>query len=240
VKILYDYQNLMAIHKPEGVLSHPNPIPKNRVREFPRRPKCLFEGPYDFDDRRFDTPQGPIWLIHRLDQDSSGVLLAARDAQVAKECRRLFEEEQVRKIYKTLLIGKIKPLNGKWEDHLEIQRQQGRVRARIVHSQAPNAKLRYSVEKYYARFGLCGFRVELLTGKTHQIRVQSASRGTPIAGDDVYGDFEANKTMRKRIGLRRIFLHAYEIELQHPVTHKKINITDPLPEDLRMILAALD
>ena len=91
---VYDDGDILAVSKPSGVLSHPNPssaqgAPKN---------KSAFLGDYDLQDRRFDTPAGAVWLIHRLDQDASGLLLAARQAETAKRLRGLFEEEKSKKI----------------------------------------------------------------------------------------------------------------------------------------------
>src|SRR5512142_595610 len=89
--VLFEDADLIVVDKPEGVLSHPNPGPKT--------PEAAFEGPYDLGDRRFETPQGPLWLIHRLDQDTSGVLLAAKNEKSAAACRNAFQERDVKKSY---------------------------------------------------------------------------------------------------------------------------------------------
>jgi len=233
--ILYDAGGLLIVNKPDGVLSHPNPGGKASRSGC----KCAFEGPYDFENRRFATPEGPVWLIHRLDQDTSGVLVAARNERAAKICRENFEEGRVRKYYLALAAGKVSPGNGEWRDFISTEKDSGRVRSRVLPGRPPNAKLRYAVRNYYANRGFAFLRIELLTGKTHQIRVQAAARKSPIAGDDVYGNFALNRELRKAAGLKRLFLHAAELEIENPETREMLRIKAYLPEALEAILKNL-
>lgn len=233
--ILYDAGGLLIVNKPDGVLSHPNRDGKFSLPDF----KCAFEGPYDFENRLFSTPEGPVWLIHRLDQDTSGVLVAARNERAAKICRENFEKDRVRKYYLTLVSGGVKPGQGEWQDFISTEKNSERVRSRVVRGRAPNAKLRYKVQNYYANRGFSFLRIELLTGKTHQIRVQTASRKFPIAGDGVYGNFTLNRELRKTIGLKRLFLHARELEIENPETHEPLRIKAYLPETLESALKQL-
>ena len=110
---------LLILDKPEGVLSHPNPGGRGG--------EAVLGGKYDFDDRRFDTPEGPRWLIHRLDQDTSGLLMLALDAATAKALRVFFEEGKVEKHY-TALVGGPLPKQGIWKDRLDKKQQAGRGR----------------------------------------------------------------------------------------------------------------
>ena len=80
--------------------------------------------------------------------------------------------------------------------------------------------------------------VELITGKTHQIRVQAASRQLPLVGDDVYGSFDLNRKLRKTILAKRLFLHAYELSLKHPASGQQLSVKAPLPQDLLAVLEA--
>jgi len=232
--ILHDADGLLIINKPEGVLSHPN------AKSARPAGQCAFEGPYDFDRRCFKTPEGPVWLIHRLDQDTSGILVAARGSQAAKQCRADFEEGRVRKYYTALLTGALKPRLGEWHDFVLTERKAGRVRSRILQRSSKNARLRYAVQNYYGtRPSLTLLRIELLTGKTHQIRIQAASRKFPVAGDEIYGNFSLNRELRKSIGLRRLFLHARELEIKNPETGRFLHIKAPLPEALESVLTRL-
>ena len=222
--VLFEDADLLIIDKPEGVLSHPNPGKQNLA--------CAFEGPYDLGERRFQTPQGPVWLIHRLDQDTSGVLLAAKNKKSAGACRRSFEKGEVKKNYIALVSRRPMPSHGKWRDALMERRAGGGLRVAIDPSGRPNAFLNYKLKEYFQKFNLSLLEIELLTGKTHQIRVQSACRGHPVAGDRVYGNFALNKELREALGLRRLFLHAWRLAFPHPLTGKPFAVEAPLPEEL--------
>lgn len=220
--ILYEDRWLLVINKPVGVLSHPNP--KSRPED-----RCAFEGSYDFDEKVFATPAGRLWLIHRLDQDTSGVLLAAKDAKTAEACRRAFEENAVRKIYIALAAGGGLKKEGVWLDHLVVNHQRKQVRTEVLRGRAPNAEARYRLLNYSPVTRLSLIEIELITGKTHQIRVQSASRHLPIVGDDVYGNFELNRKLRKDSGMKRLMLHARSLAFKHPSTGAVLRVEAPLP-----------
>ena len=229
--ILFDDPHLIVVNKPHGVLSHPNP--KDNAASAPR---CAFEGRYDFETTCFHTPSGVVWLIHRLDQDTSGVLLAAKDAKSAMACRRAFEEDQVRKTYLALTKGGGFKPEGVWLDHLATLRQKNQVRTSVDKTRRPNAESRFKLLAFSPASRLSLLEVSLVTGKTHQIRVQAASRQHPIIGDDVYGDFELNRRLRKELGIKRLFLHAAQLQVLHPGTGKVITIDAPLPEALKQAL----
>lgn len=229
--VLLDDGALLAIAKPDGVLSHPNPTGP--------RSACAFEGSYDPVSRRFDGPAGPIWLVHRLDQDTSGVLLGARREQVASACRALFEQRLIHKSYVALVQGLPRPAQGRWLDRLIKREGKGAVRAAVARGGSSNAELSFRVGRNFPRAQCCLLQVILVTGRTHQVRVQAASRGHPVAGDRVYGNFGWNRELRVRPGLRRLFLHATKLEFPHPSDGKPVRIECPLPEELSAALAAL-
>lgn len=233
--VLYQDDFLLIIDKPSGVLSHPNP-PRGKED----RPKpCAFEGPYDFEKRCFETPEGPLWLIHRLDQEASGVLLAAWNEETAAKCRTLFEQNKIQKTYLVLVSGKPFPAAGQWRDYIGVQKKQKHVRAHIAKGKKPNAELRYSTERFSAHTHLTLLKISLVTGKTHQIRIQTASHGCPVAGDEVYGNFQLNRRLRKDLGLRRLFLHASKLAFRHPETHGPLVISSALPDKLEDCLQRL-
>ncbi|MFH1799737.1 MAG: RluA family pseudouridine synthase [Candidatus Omnitrophota bacterium] len=226
--VLFEDADLLVINKPEGVLSHPNPGARGSG--------AAFEGSYDLGSRRFQTPQGPVWLIHRLDQDTSGVLLAAKNKKSAAVCRNAFEKRAIKKSYVTLVSRRPMPPHGIWRDTLMEQRSFGGVRSAIHCSGKPNAFLNYKMTEYFPKFNLSLLEIELLTGKTHQIRVQSAYRGHPVAGDRIYGNFTLNKELRQALDLRRMFLHAWRLALPHPTLGKNLTFEAPLPDDLEHCL----
>jgi len=233
--ILFEDADLLVIDKPEGILSHPNPGAKNPACAAPTG-RQAFEGPYDLGDRRFQTPLGPVWLIHRLDQDTSGALLAAKNKKSAEACRNAFEQREVKKSYIALVLRRPMPAQGIWRDSLMERRSGGGIRSTIHTSGRPNVFLNYKMKESFPKFNLSLLEIGLLTGKTHQIRVQSAYRGHPVAGDRVYGNFTLNKELRQALDLRRLFLHAWRLVLPHPSSGKLLTIESPLPEDLENCL----
>jgi len=122
---------------------------------------------------------------------------------------------------------------------LAVGRKARFVRTVVLTGKRPNALLRYRIAAYYPASRLSLLEIELVTGKTHQIRVQAAFRGYPVVGDDVYGNFAFNKKLRREINLRRLFLHASMMEIQHPVTGETLRVESPLPEALQQSLKQL-
>lgn len=229
--VLHEDRQILIVNKPHGVLSHPNP-------KSGKPQHSAFEGRYDADKRCFQTPGGPIFLIHRLDQDTSGVLLAAKDEKNANACREAFEKELVRKKY--LMVGcggGLKP-TGTWLDHLATEHAGHQVRTAVRRGARPNAELHFRLLHYSAVHRLSFLEIDLITGKTHQIRVQAASRHLAVLGDDVYGSFELNRALKKSLGARRLFLHAHQLSLKHPASGQPLVISAPLPDDLVAVLAA--
>ncbi len=193
--------------------------------------RCAFEGRYDLDQRCFEGPAGKVWLIHRLDQDTSGVLLAALDERSAEKCRALFEQGGVRKHYSALVRGSL-PAQEIWLDHLVTNRAAGRVRTTVLKGRPPNAELHMEVKAHNTQQRVSWIDTDLITGRTHQIRVQAASRQHPLVGDDVYGDFDMNRRLRQQFGIKRLCLHARQLELRHPASGNKLSVQAPLPDDL--------
>ena len=229
--VIFEDRWFVAAAKPAAVLSHPNHAGAEK------RGAAAFEGPYSFQERCFATPAGPLWLIHRLDQDASGILLAAKDAGTAAKMRQLFEKQEVTKAYVALLAGRLQPARGTWKDCMDEKKTGASVRAFVRSAGPANALLKYQVKGFFQRPGLTLVEIELVTGRTHQIRVQAAYRRHPVAGDGVYGHFAMNKRWRAELGLKRLFLHSYRLAFRHPHTGKAVDIVEPLPEDLEKVLA---
>lgn len=231
LEILYEDEDLLAVNKPEGVLSHPNPGGK--------RGSCAFGGNYDMQDRRFDDRGRSLWLVHRLDKDTSGVLLAARSRDFSLQIRELFLRQDVIKSYAALVLGIPRVPEGDWYDFIDTRRGREQVRSRAAGGRKPNARLHYrSIEPFSQRRAAL-LSIDLYTGRTHQIRVQCASRGHPVLGDRIYGDFGANRIFRGEAGLTRLFLHASVVEFTHPRRGRPVRIEAALPKDLEQVLARL-
>jgi len=228
-EVLHEDRFLLVVDKPHGMLSHPNP-------KSAKPQSAAFEGRYDANTRCFSGPAGKVWLIHRLDQDTSGVLLAAKDEKTASACRAAFEAEQVRKIYLALCAGGGLKNEGVWLDHLVTAHQGHQVRTTVRHGSRPNAEARFRLIEYSPTQRLSFIEIELITGRTHQIRVQAASRRLPLLGDDVYGHFDLNKKLRQSLGAKRLFLHARELRLKHPASGQMLRVNAPMPPDLTKVL----
>ena len=162
-----------------------------------------------------DTP----FLVHRLDKDTSGVIVVAKHLKASQEFMTIMMNKNITKIYLALLKGKVKsffnvsiPVNEK------------------------NALTVFTLKKYFRGSSLV--EAKILTGRKHQIRIHTSKIGNPIAGDKKYGDFSWNKEL-KRMGLKRIFLHAFYVKFLNPISGKTIEIIDPLPDDLKIFLEKL-
>ncbi len=218
VSILYEDDDLLVLSKPDGVLSHPNPQAKT-----PKEEKAVFRAPYDFKQEAFLLPE-PLYLLHRLDRDTSGVILCAKNENVAKIIKDHFENRKVRKEYVALLLGTLHPKKGEWKDQLE---------------KGGNAETHYEVTRGYPDAPATLVRFHPRTGKTHQLRIQSQRHHHPILGDRMYGDFRRNKEFAKLFHLKRLFLHASSIEIFHPGLGKKMLFSSPLPDKLAQVLEVL-
>ncbi len=223
-RLIKDRDGLMAVDKAAGVLSHPN-----RAADVAH---SVLMVPYEAADEVYVDGEKRWYLLNRLDSPTSGVLLLASEEAVAVAVRRAFAEGRVKKTYLALVQGIPRRVSESWRDHLEMERRGGILRTRVGRG-VPNAVTRMEVVRrgrgVPAR-SLLKLRPE--TGKTHQLRVQCASRGLPIIGDASYGDFAANREWKKRHGKERLFLHSHETALSIEVSGKKIpfEATSPMPD----------
>jgi RluA family pseudouridine synthase len=227
---------LWVLDKPAGVLSHPNPPAREA-------PNALLRGAYDLKDEcySFDAPGAParrVYLVHRLDQETSGLILCAFEEEAASRLKEALFHREVKKEYRAVLVGVPSPRRGEWADLLEKSRGDGRVTA-VRRPGEPNALAGYGVLKVFEPAGLSLVALWPETGRTHQLRVQAASRGHPIAGDDRYGDFTANKFLDAECGLKRMFLHSYHIEIRHPRTSHLLRFQAPFTARLAEPLARM-
>jgi 23S rRNA pseudouridine955/2504/2580 synthase len=173
-------------------------------------------------------------LVHRLDRDTSGVLLIAKKRASLVALHEMMRERDMDKRYLVGVAGR-------------FRNDKQRVKLALAKRDAPDGGKRVSVSETgqeaetifrlrERREEMSLLEAELLTGRTHQIRVHLAHIGHPVLADDRYGDFELNKALRKR-GLKRMFLHAARLEFMHPVTEEKLVIESPLPADLKKFWA---
>ena len=176
-------------------------------------------------------------LAHRIDRETSGLLIIAKKRSALTALHDMMREGRVEKRYLTLVPGRwANPLQHVKEPLFKYLTPEGERRVRV----SGDGKASHSIVRLvrrWSRFSL--LEVELMTGRTHQIRVHLAHLGFPLCGDDKYGDFALNKALEAE-GLKRMFLHAARLSFAHPLTGEPIALQSELPEELRSFLDHLD
>jgi 23S rRNA pseudouridine1911/1915/1917 synthase len=217
LSILFEDRDLIVVDKPAGLVVHPavGHHDGNTLVEI-LEPK-MADGAWPDDVRH--------GLVHRLDRDTSGVIVLAKTPEMQMKLSKQFSDRQVKKTYAGLVYGRVKPDNGALESNLA--RHPGLRQRYAVSEKGRWALTRFKVLE---RFGEEATLLELspFTGRTHQIRVQVAAFGHAIIGDHVYGP--RNKDMD---GVTRHLLHAAHLELTHPRTGVQKRFTAPLPRDFQ-------
>jgi 23S rRNA pseudouridine955/2504/2580 synthase len=179
---------------------------------------------------RASRPQAKLLeLAHRLDRDTSGLLMVAKKRSALVELHRMLREGEVEKIYTTVVKGAPAEQEFELAEPLHKYVTPGGERRVSVREGGMEARTRVRVRKRGTEFSV--LEVRLLTGRTHQIRVHLAHAGHPVLGDDKYGDFALNRELAKR-GVKRLFLHAGRLALDHPVTRERLRLQAPLPADM--------
>lgn len=220
-RLIYRDDSLLVIDKPAGQAVHGGSGVSLGIIEQLR---------LELPEARF------LELAHRLDKETSGVLMLALKRSALVELHRMLREGETKKTYLTLAVGD-------WRDpvrHVKLAlhkylTNEGERRV-VVDEEGQHAHTIFRLVRKSGEFSL--LEAELKTGRTHQIRVHLAALQHPIAGDEKYGDFELNRALRKR-GLKRMFLHAARLEMRHPLTGAPLKLEAGLPDDLSGFLDAL-
>ena len=184
-------------------------------------------------------PGAPLLeLVHRLDRETSGILLVAKKRSALKALQEQFRERETGKTYLALVVGDW-PASKKVIDtplHKYLL-PDGERRVKVVGKDDPDGMRSITLVKVRQRLaGYSLLEVTIKTGRTHQIRVHLASQGHPIAGDDKYGDFAVNKSLQKQ-GLKRMFLHAWRLQFTHPSRGERVELHAELPPELQSFVA---
>ncbi|MEW6733589.1 MAG: RluA family pseudouridine synthase [Acidobacteriota bacterium] len=226
--ILYEDDHIIAVNKPPSMLSHPS------LRE--RRGSLINALIYHFQQHQQADKSTP-WpaLVHRLDRDTSGVILIAKQERALQKLSHQFNERRVQKTYLAIVFGQLDPQAGL------IDAPIGRhpalwPRWRIMEKEGKPAQTRYWVEEQLNDFALV--KLELLTGRTHQLRIHLAHIGHPIVGDQTYGR-RLNKELTEthtELHIKRQLLHAATLTFQHPIIKETISLEAPLPKDMAEFL----
>ena len=271
--VIYEDDAFMAIDKPAGVAVHGGSGMGVGVIEKRRQPGPAWESPLIYEEglsmavdsragvavhggsgvslgvieqRRQARPAARLLeLVHRLDRETSGLLLIAKKKSALKGLQDQFRERETGKTYLALV-------KGVWPARLKVLDQplhkyllpDGERRVKVVSPDDPDGMRSVSLIKVAGRMpapaalatacpdGFSLLEVTIKTGRTHQIRVHLAHAGHPIAGDDKYGDFEINRQL-SRVGLKRMFLHAWRLRLTHPISGESVELYSELPPELK-------
>jgi 23S rRNA pseudouridine955/2504/2580 synthase len=221
-RIVHEDDSLLVLDKPSGMAVHGGSGVSFGVIEQLRRQR---------PQARF------LELAHRLDRETSGLLLIAKKRSMLTALHDLFREGRIEKRYLALV-------RGRWQEperHIRLALHKyltGEGERRV--SVSPEGKTAHSIVRLLARWeNFSLVEVELETGRTHQIRVHLSHLGFPLCGDDKYGDFALNKTLQKQ-GLGRMFLHAAQLSLDLPMTGERLQLAAGLPAELTAFLRRLE
>jgi 23S rRNA pseudouridine955/2504/2580 synthase len=222
--MLWEDDSLMAIDKPAGVAVHGGSGVSFGVIEQMRQAR----------------PEAKLLeLVHRLDRDTSGILLVAKKRSALKHLQDQFRERETGKTYLALVKGewpaKLKVIDQPLHKFLLQGKdgEDGERRVKVTTADDPDGMRSITLVKVAERLPQATLlEVTIKTGRTHQIRVHLASQGHPIAGDDKYGDFEWNKLLQKQ-GFKRMFLHAWRLQFNHPVSAERVALQAELPPELQ-------
>lgn len=200
IKIVYEDDYLLVCNKPSGVVSENTEFHK-----------------------KLEKKHSKTLLIHRLDKDTSGLIMLAKNLGVKEKMIELFEDKAIEKEYLAIVAGKTKA-SGKVENFLSKKYEKG---GKPYFGSSPSGKYAATVWKKISSTDVTSLvSCQLLTGRTHQIRVHFSEMGHPIIGDDQYGE-----NLEYRFHVPRHMLHAYRLSFCHPYTQNTITLCAPLPKD---------
>jgi RluA family pseudouridine synthase len=213
MKILYEDDYLLIVDKPAGLPV----LPDGWEKDAPYLVKMLEE------------KYGKIFIVHRLDKITSGVMVFARDAETHRALNNQFESHQAEKVYHAIVEG-----NPKWDEKIARHPLRANVghkhRTMVDDKNGKPSETRFRVIKRYTEAAL--IEAQPMTGRTHQIRVHAYALGYPLIGDLLYG---AQQTS----GVARPMLHAQSLSFIHPATNERMKLTAPHPADFEELLKHL-
>lgn len=219
IEVLFEDDDIIAVNKPAGVLVYlPDGFDKEETLLDMLSDKLNFE---EIDQRN--------GVVHRLDRETSGVILFAKNKEAEEALKAIFKKRKIKKYYKALCFGDITPKTGK----IDIPLGRGaKDRLKVVPKGSGRVSVtNYEQIKYFPKSDISFLDIEIETGRTHQIRVHLSSIGYPVVGDVKY--------TKKKSDLGRQFLHASKISFKHPFSGKLLEITSELPNELKTFLNQL-
>jgi 23S rRNA pseudouridine1911/1915/1917 synthase len=213
LRIAYEDEHVVVVDKPAGLVVHPAPGHATGT---------LVHGLLAHDVAGGDEDRPGI--VHRLDRDTSGLMVVARSDEAYRRLQELFRRRELERHYLALVVGKPRSRAGRIEAPIGRDRREP-MRHSLDTDTPRDAVTHFEVLELFPRHTLLDVKLE--TGRTHQIRVHLNAVGLPVAGDPVYG-------RPHELGLDRQFLHAARLGFAHPFTGERVDVESPLPEDLQL------
>ena len=240
VEIIHADDHLLLVNKPAGI-----PVIPDRFQQSPTHLLAALQGHLR---RSTGDEEANLWVVHRLDQDTSGIMLFARSAEAHRRLNEMFQEQEIKKTYLAVVAGA--PAEPSGTIDRPLRRHPSRKVQMQVHRNGKASLTRYQLLESYRRFSLLALFPE--SGRTHQIRVHLSSINLPLAVDPLYGTTDQlsiadiKPRMRRRLTdgpapslISRIPLHAYRLAFSHPLTGEPVDFTAPLPKELNALINAL-
>jgi 23S rRNA pseudouridine1911/1915/1917 synthase len=248
LEIVYEDNDLAVIQKPAGMMVHAGSGSTEDARNRGTLVNALLH-----HLRELSSASGPLrpGIVHRLDKQTSGLIVVAKNDLAHARLSSIFSRRQVRKLYLTLVQGELAQDTGTVNASISrdaVRRTRMTTRREGGRTAVSHWQVLRRIQGPYGSFTLASVRIE--TGRTHQIRVHMASLGHPVVGDTLYGAAsaivplpqsgrQARAAALPRLVLQRNFLHAAELEFAHPVSGERLTLVSHLPADLRDFMAQL-
>ncbi len=224
--VLYEDPYVLIVDKPAGILTQPTP---ERERD------TLLERAGRYLRRTLKEANPFVGIVHRIDKNTSGVILLIHSAKALRPFQRLFRAHAIERSYRAVVEGAIRPLQGTFDWPLVADRGDGRRGVARRHEHGLTAITHYeAIERFGSLATLLDCRLE--TGRTHQIRIHLSEAGHPIVGDPIY---RSTKSAPFPVAFPRQALHAYALGFVHPMTGQVLRIEVPLPPDLHELIRTL-
>jgi 23S rRNA pseudouridine1911/1915/1917 synthase len=233
LSVPYEDEHLLVVDKPAGLVVHPAP---GHTRGTLVHGLLAYTSPGAQEGAEHvpgrgveggEEPERP-GIVHRLDRDTSGLMVVARSAEAHRRLEQLVRDREVTREYLALAVGRPRSRRGTIDAPIGRDRNDA-LRQSLDTDTPREAVTHFEVEELLPEHAV--LRVRLETGRTHQIRVHLAAVGLPIAGDPLYG-------RAGELGLGRQFLHATRLSFRHPFTGVEVDVSSPLPADLETALEA--
>lgn len=228
ISILYEDDHLLILNKAPGINVHPG---DHKTKEV-----SLIEMVQDYLWKKYDTLSFRPSLVHRIDRDTSGVIMIAKDKPTLEKILWLLQWGKIEKIYHTIVLwAPNKPrdtINAKL-----LRKENAKDEAKVqVHEDWQEAITHYKTINANIRNKYALLEVQIETGRTHQIRVHLSFIGHPIIGDKSYGNLSENSFAKREYAVHRQLLHAYKLRFIHPDTKKLFEVTAPYHDDMNHLL----